>query len=79
VCYLGGGQPLNSPVIVKVKDGKVLPMPKHHAVTAAVGVELQHKGFLTSTLDGTEWSASRSGRVSLPKKELLVPIGQMPA
>jgi hypothetical protein len=32
--------------------------------------------FLTSALDGGEWSASRSGRAIAPGKGLPVPIGQ---
>jgi hypothetical protein len=32
--------------------------------------------YLTSALDGGEWSASRPGRASPPEKELPEPIGQ---
>jgi hypothetical protein len=32
--------------------------------------------YLTSALDGGEWSASRPGRALPPGKEHLVPIGQ---
>jgi hypothetical protein len=47
--------------------GKVGPMPfvtENHAMKAYWGVEcqLQRHTFLTSTLDGGVWSASRSGR-----------------
>jgi hypothetical protein len=32
--------------------------------------------FTTSALDGSEWSASRSGRALPPRKGPLIPIGQ---
>jgi hypothetical protein len=39
------------------------------------GVELQLHAFLTSALNGSEWSASRPATLH-PGKEPLVPIGQ---
>jgi hypothetical protein len=38
------------------------------------GVEVQLDAFLTSALDGGEWSVSHSAALP-PAKELLVPIG----
>jgi hypothetical protein len=39
------------------------------------GVQVYYYVFLTSALDGSEWSATRSGR-STPVKMALVPVGQ---
>jgi len=41
------------------------------AMKAYVGVELQIYLFLTSTLNGCEWSASRSSSITLGKAPLL--------
>jgi len=40
----------------------VLFLTDHHAIKAYWGVEVEIHAFLTSTLDGGEWSASRPGR-----------------
>jgi len=39
-----------------------LCLTKHHAMKTYGGVELQIHAFITSALDGGEWSASRPGR-----------------
>jgi hypothetical protein len=47
---------------VKVKKVKLsLCLTKHHAMKTHWGVEVQLHAFLTSALDGGEWSASRPG------------------
>jgi hypothetical protein len=38
------------------------------------GVEVELHAFLTSALDGGEWSASRPAALT-PEKEYVVPIG----
>jgi hypothetical protein len=49
----------------KVKcTGKSKVVPEHHAMKTYWGVEVWHHTFLTSKLDGGEWSASRPGRFS---------------
>jgi len=56
--------------------GKVklfLCLTKHHAVKAYGGMEVWLHVFLTSALDGDEWSASRPSRFT-PGKEPPVPI-----
>jgi hypothetical protein len=45
---------------VKVKES--LALSEHHTTKAYWGVEVQLHAFLTSALDGGEWSASRPGR-----------------
>jgi hypothetical protein len=42
---------------VEVKD-KVVPVPEYHVLKAYWEVEIQIHAFLTSALDGGEWSAS---------------------
>jgi hypothetical protein len=49
-------------------------LTEHHAMKTYWGVELWLHVFLTSALDGGEWSASRPGRFTI-RKEPLVPIG----
>jgi hypothetical protein len=41
---------------------KSLYLTKHHAMNSICGVEVELHTFLTSTLDGCEWSALRHGR-----------------
>jgi hypothetical protein len=51
--------------------GKVklsLCLTKHHAMKTYWGVEVQLHAFLTSALDGGEWSASRPGRFTPREK-----------
>jgi hypothetical protein len=47
---------------------------KHHAMKTYGGEEITHP-FLTSALDGAQWSASLPGRFTL-RKEALAPIGE---
>jgi hypothetical protein len=58
----------------KVKAKWSLCVTKYHVMETYVGVEVQFHTFLTSALDGGEWSASRTGRSSQGKK-YPVPIG----
>jgi hypothetical protein len=47
--------------------GKVVPVlfeTKYHAMKAYWGMEIKLHTFLISALDGSEWSASRSGRLT---------------
>jgi len=37
-------------------------LPEHHAMKAYCGVEVWLQAFLTSVVDGDEWSASSPGR-----------------
>jgi hypothetical protein len=46
---------------------------KHHAMKTYEEMEVYLHAFLTSALDGCEWSASRPGRFT-PGKELPIPI-----
>jgi len=39
-----------------------LCLPKRHAMKTYWGVEVYFEPFLTSALDGSEWSCSRPGR-----------------
>lgn len=57
-------------IIILIKD-KTVPV---HAMKAFKGVEVQLHPFLTSTLDGGEWSASCLGCVMPLGKDLPVPI-----
>jgi hypothetical protein len=41
---------------------------KHHATQAPGGLKALFHAFLTSELDGNEWSASRSGRFTLGER-----------
>jgi len=52
----------------------ILDITNHHAMKTYGGVEVQLHAFVTSELDGGEWSASRFGRFT-PRIKLLVPIG----
>jgi hypothetical protein len=52
-------------VKVKVNVKLSLCFTKHHAMKAYWEVEVQLHAFLTSALDGAEWSASRPGRFTL--------------
>jgi hypothetical protein len=65
-----------APAVLTEVKGKVVPvlLTEHHATKAYWGVEVSLHAFLTSALDGGEWSVSRPGRFT-PGKELLVPIG----
>jgi hypothetical protein len=57
----------------KKKQSKAVPL---HAMEAHWGVRRYSSySFLTSALDGGEWSASRPGRALPPGKEPPVPIG----
>jgi hypothetical protein len=40
----------------------VVPALMHHVMTTQSKMEIQFHAFLTSALDGGEWSASRFGR-----------------
>jgi hypothetical protein len=42
--------------------GTTLPLPEHHDMKMYWGAQVQLHIFLTSALDGGEWSASRAGR-----------------
>jgi len=42
-----------------------------HAMKGCVGVEVQLHAFLTSALDGGEWSAPRPGRFTPMKNSLI--------
>jgi hypothetical protein len=61
---------------LKVKVKLSLCLSKYHSMKMCLGVEVQLHAFLTSELDGDEWSASRPGRFNPPRKEPLIPIGQ---
>jgi hypothetical protein len=59
---------------IKVKKGKVVPL---HSIEAHLGDRRYSSySFLTSALEGGEWSASRPGRTLPPGKEPPVPIVQ---
>jgi hypothetical protein len=49
-------------------------LTKHHAMMAYWGVEVQLYAFLTSALDGGEWSASRPGRFTPQGKSPSYPL-----
>jgi hypothetical protein len=60
-------------------DGKVklklsLCLTKHHLMKECGLMEVWPHAFLTSALDGGEWSDSRPGRLT-PEKQHPVPIG----
>jgi len=46
-----------------------------HIMKLYVGVEVQLHSFLTSAIDGGEWSASRSGRFA-PNEGALYPLNR---
>jgi hypothetical protein len=50
-----------------------LCLTKHHDMKAYCGMKAQLHAFLTSALEGGEWSASRPGRFS-PGKEPTYPL-----
>jgi hypothetical protein len=50
--------------LAKSLIGKAVPL---HAMEALVGEEYSSYSFLTSALDGGEWSASRPGRAFTPR------------
>jgi hypothetical protein len=61
----------------KVKVKVSLCLTKHHAMKTYWGVEVYSStAFLTSTLDGGEWSASRSGRFTPQGKSPYYPSGR---
>jgi hypothetical protein len=70
--YIGRAQSLSS---VKVKKSKAVPL---HAIHGGTRGERRNSSYsyLTSALDGGEWSATRRGRALPPGKEQPVPIGQ---
>jgi hypothetical protein len=51
-----------------------LRLTNYIAMKTYVGVEVQLHSFLTSALDGSEWSASQPGRFP-PGKSPTLPIG----
>jgi hypothetical protein len=59
----------------KVKS-KAVPLLAMVAQEGRGGMRYSSYSYLTSALDGDEWSASRPGRVLPPGKESPVPIGQ---
>jgi hypothetical protein len=69
-------QYLNKTVLLRTCKSKVKLSPLH--AMEALGGERRYSSysFLTSALDGGEWSASRPGRALPPGKGLPVPIGQ---
>jgi hypothetical protein len=52
-----------------------LQLIKHHTMKTYWGVEVKFQAFLTSVLDGGEWSASRPDSFTPKEKETPVPIG----
>jgi hypothetical protein len=52
----------------KVKVKLSLCLTKYHAVKVYEGVVVQLHAFLTSAVDGDEWSASRPGRFTLGER-----------
>jgi len=50
-----------------------LCLTKHHAMKMQWGVEVQLHAFLSSAIDGGEWSASRPGRFT-PRKSPWYPL-----
>jgi len=58
---------------LKYKLFPVLPFTEHHAKKAYWGMEIWLHTFLTSALDGGEWSASQSDLFT--PRETPVPIG----
>jgi hypothetical protein len=59
-------------MVIKVKLS--LCLTKHHAMKTYGGVKVQFYAFLTSVLDGGDWSASPPGRFN-PEERAPVPIG----
>jgi hypothetical protein len=53
----------------KVKLQLSLYVTKHHTMNILWGEEVQLHAYLTSAVNGGEWSASRTGRFSRPRKE----------
>jgi hypothetical protein len=51
----------------------MLCLIKNHSTKTYVGVEIDLHTFLSTVLDGDEWSASRFARLT-PRKRALVPI-----
>jgi hypothetical protein len=59
-------------LLASKKKGKVVPL---HSIEALLGDNSYSSySFLTSALEGGEWSASRPGRALPPGKEPPVPI-----
>jgi hypothetical protein len=63
---------------IKVNVNLPLCYIKHHIMKAYEQVEviLYLHACLTFALDGCEWSASRPGHFSSPRKKLCLPIGE---
>jgi len=53
----------------------ILILIKNHAIKTCEGVEVKLRAFLTTTLDGGEWSASGFDSLVLGKKPL-IPVGE---